>query len=135
MFNFLRDVFERERIELNSIEFDRWRINEAKRAADECGFAVGAEWHEVGQGFKDQAPRLDAFESLLLAGRMRHGGHPLMNMAASNAIAVGDAAGNRKLEKTKSTARIDPLVAALMSVFAVSEGATVEIDVSCMIAG
>jgi phage terminase large subunit-like protein len=135
MFELLQLKFEELGIEVSSIHFDRWRINEAKKAAEECGFALWAEWKEVGQGYKDQAPRMDAFESLLLSGKLRHGAHPLMNMAAANAIAVPDPAGNRKLDKSKSTARIDPLVAALMAVFAVSEGEAPVIDVSCMIAG
>jgi phage terminase large subunit-like protein len=135
MFELLRLKFDELRIEVASIHFDRWRINEAKRAAEECGFASWAEWREVGQGYKDQAPRMDAFESLLLSEKIRHGGHPLLNMAAANAIAVPDPAGNRKLDKSKSTSRIDPLVAALMAAFAVGEGETPAVDVSCMIAG
>jgi phage terminase large subunit-like protein len=61
------------------------------------------------------SPRVEHFESLLLQGRIRHGAHPLLNMAAANAIALKDAAGNRKLDKAKSTQRIDPLVAAVMA--------------------
>jgi phage terminase large subunit-like protein len=37
-------------------------------------------------------------------------------MSAANAIVVRDPAGNRKIDKSKSTQRIDPLVAAVMSV-------------------
>jgi len=58
----------------------------------------------------------------LLEERIRHGNHPLLNMAAANAIAVNDPAGSKKLDKSKSTQRIDPLIAAVMAVFAVSEG-------------
>jgi len=105
-------------IEISAIEFDRWRIKEMKDAADRVGFASYAEWHEVGQGSKDFSPRIEKFEELMLQGKICHGMHPLLNMAAANAIAVRDPSGNRKLDKSKSTLRIDPLVAAVMGVFA-----------------
>ena len=60
--------------------------------------------------------------SLLLANRVCHGSHPLLNMSAANAISVIDPAGSKKLDKSKSTLRIDPLVAAVMAAFEVSDG-------------
>jgi phage terminase large subunit-like protein len=119
---FLRDRLADEGIEPSVIAFDRWRIEDFKVVADELGFASLATWKEVGQGFRDFAPRCDAFMSLMLEGRVRHGGHPLLNMAAANAVAVVDAAGGTKLDKSKATQRIDPLVAAVMAVYEVSEG-------------
>jgi phage terminase large subunit-like protein len=119
-----------------TVQFDRWRIDVLKAAAERTRFArlVGA-WQEVGQGFKDISPRLEAFEAALLGGRVRHGGHPLLTMGAANAIAVSDPAGSRKLDKSKSTQRIDPLVAAVMAAFpALPEGRlTQEIDVLAMV--
>lgn len=118
------------------LEFDRWRLDLFRESCMRTGFEeeVGA-WHKVGQGFIDQSPRLDAFESALLAGKLRHGGHPLLAMGAANAISVSDAAGNRKLDKSKSTQRIDPLVAAVMSAFpALPEGKRDRpIDVAAMV--
>jgi len=56
-------------------------------------------------------------------------------MGAANAIAVHDPAGARKLDKSKSTQRIDPLVAAVMAAFpALPEGRlAVEVDVLAMV--
>ena len=104
-------------VELATVEFDRWRIKEFKDAADRCGFAPFADWNEVGQGFKDFAPRIEKFEELLLQGKLHHASHPLLNMAAANAIAVRDPSGNRKLDKSKSTLRIDPIVASVMAAY------------------
>lgn len=103
-------------ITLASVNFDRWRINELKSSAARVGFAQEAEWVEVGQGYVGFSPRIEHFETYLLQGKMRHGAHPLLNMSAANAIVVRDPAGNRKIDKSKSTQRIDPLVAAVMSV-------------------
>lgn len=112
-------------IAISVLAFDRWRIDQFRKAAEEAGFAQEAEWKEVGQGYKDFSPRVTCFENLILAGRIQHGAHPLLNMAAANAIVVKDPAENKKLDKSKSTQRIDPLIAAVMSVFEVTEGSTV----------
>ena len=55
-------------------------------------------------------------ERLVEEGKLLHGGHPVLAMAAANAKAEQDAAGNRKLSKRKSTGRIDPLVALTMAI-------------------
>jgi len=129
----LRDTLHDLGIEIAFVEFDRWRIEEFKKACERVGFATFSEWHEVGQGYKDFSPRCEAFQSLLLEGKINHGSHPLLNLAASNAIAVRDPAGSTKLDKTKSSQRIDPLVAAVMAVFPISEGAESVFDAQAMV--
>jgi len=131
---YLRDALAELGIDPTAIAFDRWRIDHFKRAAVDAGLAPSAVWKEVGQGFKDMSPRLEAFEGLLLETRIRHGAHPLLTMAAANAIAVSDPAGNRKLDKQKGTLRIDPLVAAVMAAFEVSDGQGAAFDVAAWIA-
>jgi phage terminase large subunit-like protein len=118
----LHMLFSERGIEPNTVEFDRWRIDDFKRACQETGFAQLATWNPVGQGFKDMGLRCEAFLSLCLEGSLHHGNHPLLNMAASNAIAVVDPAGSMKIDKSLSTQRIDPLVAAIMSVYPIGEG-------------
>jgi phage terminase large subunit-like protein len=118
-----------EGMRIASVQFDRYRIDVLKASAERTGFAraVGS-WQEVGQGYKDASPRLEAFESALLAGKVRHGNHPLLMMGAANAIATTDPAGSRKLDKSMSTQRIDPLVAAIMGAFpALPEGQLVPV--------
>jgi phage terminase large subunit-like protein len=97
------------------IGFDRWRMDRMKSALDAAGVDLPLEPH--GQGFKDMSPALDALEADLLNGVVRHGGHPVLAMCAANAVAVPDPAGNRKLDKSKATGRIDGMVA-----FAMAEG-------------
>jgi phage terminase large subunit-like protein len=119
--------------DIASISFDRWRIDDFKIAAEKAGFAQEAEWIPVGQTFKDFSLRLDGLESLLLQKLLRHGRHPLLNMAASNAIVITDPAGNRKLDKNKSSQRIDPLVALCMSVYLLSDANLAQTDIESMI--
>ena len=128
----LRIKLEDLNIEVSSVQFDRWRISAFKAAAERSGFALDAEWVEVGQGYRDFSPRVEAFETYLLQGKMRHGAHPLLNMSAANAIVVRDPAGSRKIDKSKTTQRIDPLVAAVMAVGAFSEQ-TEDFSVASMI--
>jgi phage terminase large subunit-like protein len=116
-----------------SINFDRWRIELLRKEAEKVGWCTDETipWRPVGQGFKDMSPCIESFETLLLNGMLAHGNHPLLNLGAANAIAVRDPANNRKLEKARSTGRIDPLVAAIMSVHACvspPEGAEGEIS-------
>lgn len=114
VFDWLRIKLDDMGIRPDVVCFDRWRIKEAMGAADRVGFHV-SEWTEVGMGYQSMSPRIEHFETKLLQGKIRHGAHALLNMAAANCIVVKDPSGNRKPEKAKSTQRIDPIVAALMA--------------------
>ena len=109
-------------IDIEVLCFDRWRISIFQKACEDVGAFQGVRWEEIGQGYRDFSPRVESFEAKLLQGKIRHGGHPLLNLGASNAIAVSDPAGSRKLDKAKSTQRIDMIVAAVMALHSVTEG-------------
>ena len=111
-------------LNVQSVAFDRWRIDLLKKEFDALGIVLPLV--EYGQGFKDMSPALDALEAELLNGRIAHGAHPVMTMCAANAIVTKDAAGNRKLDKHKATGRIDGLVALAMA-FGVM-GKSVEVE-------
>lgn len=96
-----------------AIGFDRWRMDRMQAALDGQGVTLPLKEH--GQGYKDMAPALDALEADLLQERVRHGGHPALAMCAANAVSVPDPAGNRKLDKSKATGRIDGMVALAMA--------------------
>jgi phage terminase large subunit-like protein len=95
------------------VAFDRWRIDVILAELKRVGRELPME--PFGQGFKDMSPALEALETELLNKRVRHGGHPILRWCAANAIAVSDPAGNRKLDKSKATGRIDGLVALAMA--------------------
>ena len=120
---YLRDHLDDMGITVDVLCFDRWRIEIFKKACEEVGAFQSTRWLEVGQGFRDMSPRLESFEAKLLAGKIRHGNHPLLNLASSHAIAVSDVAGSRKLVKNKSTQKIDPIIASVMAVHEVTENA------------
>lgn len=93
--------------------YDRWRIDDIKKSCERVGFHF--ELQEFGQGFKDMAPAVDEMEKSILAGQLFHNGNPCLRWNVANAVAVSDAAGNRKLDKEKATGRIDGAVAGVMS--------------------
>ena len=100
-------------VDLDSLAFDRWRIDVLKKAVERAGAMLPLV--EFGQGFKDMSPALESLEALLLNARICHGNNPVLAMCAANAVAVKDPSGNRKLDKQKATGRIDGLVSLTMA--------------------
>jgi len=102
-----------ERYDLRMLAYDRWRIQDFQRELDAIGAQVPM--RPFGQGFKDMAPALDKVEQLVAEHRLCHGDHPVLNMCAAGAVIQRDPAGNRKLNKAKSYAKIDGMVALTMA--------------------
>jgi phage terminase large subunit-like protein len=115
---------------IQALAFDRWRVQDLERELGAIG--CGVPLVPFGQGFKDMAPAVDALERLVEEGKLRHAGHPVLAMAAANAKAEMDAAGNRKLSKRRSTGRIDPLVALAMAL-GVAKRPSPVIDIEALI--
>jgi phage terminase large subunit-like protein len=77
-----------------------------------------------GQGYRDMAPRVEVTTEVLLNGKLRHGGHPVLTSAASSATLTKDPAGNAKPDKGRANGRIDPLVAMIMAIGEMRLGAS-----------
>lgn len=103
-----------EAFEVVQIGYDRWRIEDFKQQLDNEGVELPME--SFGQGYKDMAPAVDEFETMLIDGKVKHNGNPCLTWNAANAVIVSDPAGNRKLAKDKSTGRIDGIVSSVMAV-------------------
>jgi len=101
-------------MDLRRIFFDRWRFDLLQAPLDRMGAKLPLE--AFGQGFVSMTPALTATEIEFLKGNVRHGGHPVLRMCAANAVVKPDEAGNRKLDKAKSTGRIDGMVALAMAI-------------------
>lgn len=115
-------------LNIQAIAYDRWRIDLLKKELEQAG--VELPLVEYGQGFKDMGLAVDTLEAELINGRICHGNHPVLTMCAANSVVVKDPAGNRKLDKKKSTGRIDGMVALAMGmgVAANSQDETVDMD-------
>lgn len=103
---------------LAAVAFDRWRIDQFKSALErqEAPKDLSDKLMPFGQGYASMGPAMDAVEIEMLNGRVRHGEHPVLTMCAMNSVVVRDPAGNRKLDKSKSTGRIDGMVALTMAI-------------------
>lgn len=99
---------------VQGVAFDRWGMKEVERIMADEGVKLPLEpW---GQGWQDMAPALDATETLILQGSLKHPKNPVLDMCVANAVVVTNPAGARKLDKSRSTARIDGLQAAAMAI-------------------
>lgn len=107
-----------ETFRVAEVAIDRWNATQmAIELRDE-----GIEAKLFGQGFASMNAPSKQFEKLLLNRRLDHGGHPVMTWCARNAAVETDAAGNIKPSKSRSTERIDGIVAAVMALGASMEG-------------
>lgn len=114
--HFIRDFMDDYNVV--SVAFDRYNMRHFKPALERAGLTdVQLEkFVEFGQGFVSMSPAMRTLEAAVLDQRLRHGSHPVLNMCAANATVTVDPAGNRKLNKAKSTGRIDGMVALLMAI-------------------
>ena len=58
---------------------------------------------------------VEALEIAVLERKLVHDGHPCLTWNISNAMIISDAAGNKKLDKSKTRFRIDGAVALAMA--------------------
>lgn len=108
----LRDIEAlNERYAVEEIAFDRWGANEISQDLQAAGFTV----IPFGQGMASMSAPSKEFLRLVLSGRLAHGGNEVLTWMADNVTAIQDAAGNVKPDKSKSTGRIDGIVASIMA--------------------
>lgn len=100
--------------DVKGIAYDRWRIEDLQKLLSDEGIDLPmVPW---GQGFRDMGPAVDALETAVLDGKLRHGGHPVLTWNCANARIQTDPAGARKIAKDRSKERVDGMVALVMAV-------------------
>lgn len=99
-----------ERYNIREIAYDRWNASMFVQILQEDGFTM----IPFGQGFKDMSPPTKELMRLVLEHKINHGGHPILRWNMDNAYVRTDPAGNIKLDKEKSTEKIDGAVALIM---------------------
>ena len=68
-----------------------------------------------GQGFRDMSPPTKELMRIVLERRLNHGGHPILRWNMDNAYVRTDPAGNLKIDKERSTEKVDGAVALVMA--------------------
>lgn len=122
---------------LQKIAFDRWNFLQFRPWLTHHKWTeneIVDTWVEFGQGTQSMSPALRELESRILRREVAHGGNPVLNMCAANAVIEGNKDGSlkkdsaaRKLSKKRSTGRIDGLVALAMAMGIAPLGAPVDI--------
>lgn len=100
-----------------AVAFDRWNIKSFMAAMERMGATEShiQKMRQFGQGYASFSPALRALDEYILNGRVRHGNNPVLNYCMSSATIKQDPAGNRKLDKSHRTKRIDGAVALAMA--------------------
>jgi len=100
-----------ERYNIREIAYDRWNATMMVQALQDDGFTMVP----FGQGFKDMSPPTKELMRLVLERKINHGGHPVLRWNMDNAFVRTDPAGNLKIDKEKSTEKVDGAVALVMA--------------------
>jgi len=100
-----------ERYNIREIAYDRWNATMMVQALQDDGFTM----IPFGQGFKDMSPPTKELMRLVLERHINHGGHPVLRWNMDNAFVRTDPAGNQKIDKEKSTEKVDGAVALVMA--------------------
>lgn len=103
----------REQHDVREIGFDSWNASEICRwLEDEDGFTIT----EVRQGSRTLSEPFKYLVSLVDAGELRHGGHPVLTWNARNLKARRDGNQGWSPDKRSQRKRIDGMSAAIMAV-------------------
>lgn len=106
-----------EQYHIKEIAIDRWNATQLSTQLTGDGF----EMIGFGQGFASMSAPTKELERRVLAKEINHAGNPILRWMASNVSIKQDPAGNMKPDKSKSTERIDGIVACLMALGRVME--------------
>ena len=99
--------------DVREIAFDPWNATDlVTRLQDRDGFTCVP----MRQGFVTLSAPTKSLEKSILSRTLRHTGDPVLRWNVSNVSVDTDPAGNLKPSKTKSTDRIDAVVALIMAI-------------------
>src|SRR5690606_39728367 len=101
-----------DRYEVVEVVLDPWNATHLAQQVADDGYTVV----EFRQGYASMSPAAKEFERLVMAGRIRHGGHPVLRWMANNVAIVQDPAGNIKPDKARSREKIDGNAAATVAI-------------------
>lgn len=97
---------------VKEIAYDPWSATDlVQRLKDADGFTCVP----MRQGFATLSAPTKALEQAILGRTLRHDGDPVLRWCVGNVAVDSDAAGNLKPSKSKSTERIDSVVALVMA--------------------
>lgn len=100
-----------ELFDVREVAVDRWNATMMIQELQDEGVNVV----RFGQGFRDMTAPTREIMRLVLTKKIAHSGHPVLRWNFDNAFIRTDPAGNQKIDKEKSTEKVDGAVAAVMA--------------------
>ena len=100
-----------EVVNIKSIAYDRWNSSQLIIDLSEDGLPC----EPFGQGFGSLSSPTKELEKLVLGKQINHAGNKVLRWMCSNLAMKTDPAGNIKMDKSKSTEKIDGMVALVMA--------------------
>lgn len=112
-YGFIREFIVELGKKFNILEIacDRWNATHMVQLLEDDGFKM----IPFGQGFRDMSAPTKDLMRMVLEKSIRHNGHPVLRWNIDNIFIRTDPAGNIKMDKEKSTEKIDGAVATVMA--------------------
>lgn len=112
--------------EVAELAFDRWGSQKITTELQDIGFEIKGEQSKAestgrvlvqfGQGYASMNAPIKEIEKMVIGKEIAHGGNPVLAWMMSNVAIKMDPAGNKKIDKEKSTERVDGAVALAMAI-------------------
>ena len=97
---------------MRTVAVDTWNSAYLEGKLDQLHYEVIL----YGQGFKSMTPAMKKFKELIIEGKLRHGGHPVLRWMAGNLAEQLDPADNTRPSRKNSGDKIDGVVALIMAI-------------------
>ena len=97
--------------DIREIAYDRWNAGMIVQSLEDDGFTMVP----FGQGFASMSAPTKELMRLVLEKSLAHNGHPVLRWNMDNIFVRTDPAGNIKIDKQKSTEKVDGAVALVMA--------------------
>lgn len=101
-----------ERFDVKELAYDRWNASSIVTRLDEDGVS---DLIPFGQGFASMSAPTKEIETLVLQKKLNHGNNPVLTWMMSNVALKRDPADNIKIDKAKSSEKVDGMVALAMA--------------------
>ena len=98
-----------ERFNIREIAYDRWNASQAVIDLQNEGLNL----EPFGQGYASMSTPTKEFERLVLTGLIEHFGNPVLRWQLASVAIATDPAGNIKVDKRKTSQKVDGIVAAI----------------------
>ena len=112
-YNYIKEKIKEiaELVNIKEIAYDRWNSSQLVIDLVNDGLPLAP----FGQGFASMSAPTKELEKMVLAKEINHGGNKVLRWMCSNLAMKSDPAGNIKMDKSKSSEKIDGMISLVMA--------------------